>query len=97
MAVGTMARVRLTALSQTQIISRRRLPSALTRPGAEEMGGSVVSPNYDTTKHAHAQKITKRSDDAERRAHTQKITKRSGDTERRRNGGFGGLPDYDMT
>ena len=31
------------------------------KPSAAEKGGSGVSPDYDTTQHAHAQKKAKRS------------------------------------
>ena len=41
-------------------------PSKAARPSAAEKEGSGVSPDYDTTKHAHAQKKTKRSGQAER-------------------------------
>jgi hypothetical protein len=35
-------------------LMRSTKPSAAMRPSAAEKGGSVVSPGYDTTQHAHA-------------------------------------------
>jgi hypothetical protein len=59
---------------------RKAKPSAAARPSAAKKGGLGVYPDYDTTKHAHAQKKANFSGHAER----------SGE------GGFGGLvsPDY---
>jgi hypothetical protein len=60
-------------------MQKKAKPSAAVRPSAVEKGGSVVSPDYDTTQHAHAQKNAKRSGQAERRGKK----------------GFGASPDYD--
>ena len=83
--------MRITTRTLT-VYSAEKITERTDEAGAEEARGSVDSPNYDTTNHAHAKKIAKRSGDTERRAHTQKVTKSSGGAERRRNGGFGVLP-----
>jgi len=38
---------------------KKAKPSAAARPSAAGKGGSGVSPDYDTTQHAHAQKKAK--------------------------------------
>ena len=69
---GVQESVRITAHTLT-VHSAEKIAERTDEAGAEEMGGSVVSPNYDTANHAHAQKIAKRSGGTERRARTRKI------------------------
>jgi hypothetical protein len=82
-------------------------PSGAARPSAAETGGSGVSPDYDSTPHAHAQKKAKCSGQAERNGewgygispdygktqhiHAQKKNKCSGQAKRSGKSGFGDL------
>jgi hypothetical protein len=56
----------LTTAIQLARIPKKAKPSAAARPSAAEKGGLGVSPGYDTTQHAHAQRKAKCSGQVER-------------------------------